>query len=340
MPRQTASLFVFSCLAVYSLGVARAQDPAIIAAAKKEGEVFFYTGKNLATMQGVANAFEAKYPFLKVRITRTSGEKLINRIRTEQLAGKFLFDAVSTAPAPILESFNAIQPYCSPEAKAFASQFRHPTCMWTGIVGNYYVVVYNTKMVAKEDAPKDWNDLTEANRKSKGQIAIDPEEYSWLAGMEGYLGEERTQKLMSGLARQDIRWQKGHNNIADLLAAGEFPFALGYATRTEEMRAKGAPVDWVKTTKPIVVDPHNLAMAARPVHPNAAKLWIDFLLSNEGQTVLFKHKEAVFRPGVIPQGSPLNSAKLELATVPATIFAKTTFMHYQSKFDELFGPRR
>jgi ABC-type Fe3+ transport system substrate-binding protein len=81
-------------------------------------------------------------------------------------------------------------------------------------------------------------------------------------------------------------------------------------------------------------------MAARPVHPNAAKLWIDFLLSNEGQTVLFKHKEAVFRPGVIPQGAPLNPAALELATVPATIFAKTTFMHYQSKFDELFGPRR
>jgi iron(III) transport system substrate-binding protein len=340
MQKKVLSLLVFSCLSIYRFAVAAAQDPAIIAAAKKEGEVFFYTGKNLATMQSVANAFESKYPFLKVRITRTSGEKLINRIRTEQLAGRFLFDAVSAAPVPILESFNAIQPYCSPEAKAFASQFRHPTCMWTGIVGNYYVIVYNTKMVSKEDVPRDWHDLTEANRKSKGQIAIDPEEYSWLAGMEGYLGEERTKKLMTGLARQDIRWQKGHNNIADLLAAGEFPFALSYATRTEEMRSKGAPMDWVKTTKPIVVDPHNLAMAARPVHPNAAKLWIDFLLSNEGQTVLFKHKEAVFRSGVVPQGSSLNPANLELAAVPAKIFAKTTFMHYQAKFDELFGPRR
>ena len=340
MLKQTFTLIIFSCIALYGFSVARAQEAAVIAAAKNEGEVFFYTGKNLTTMQAVANVFETKYPFLKVKITRTSGEALVNRIRIEHLAGKFLFDAVSMAPVPILESFNAIQPYCSPEAKAFASHFRHPTCMWTGIVGNYYVIVYNTKLISKEEAPKDWSDLTDMNRKSKLQIAIDPEEYSWLAGMEGYLGEERTRKLMIGLARQDIRWQKGHNNIADLLAAGEFPFALGYATRTEEMRAKGAPVDWVKTSKPIVVDLHNLAMAARPVHPNAAKLWIDFLLSNEGQTVLFKHKEAVFRTGVIPQGSPLNPMKLALSAVPAKIFTKTTFMHYQSQFDELFGPRR
>jgi iron(III) transport system substrate-binding protein len=212
--------------------------------------------------------------------------------------------------------------------------------MWIGIVGNYYVLVYNNRMVAKEEVPRDWDDLTEVNRKIKGQIAMDPEEYSWFAGMEGYLGEERTKKLMTGLARQNIRWQKGHNNIADLLAAGEFPFAISYATRTEEMRSKGAPMDWVKTTKPIVVDPHNLALAARPVHPNAAKLWIDFLLSNEGQTVLFKHKEAVFRPGVVPAGSPLDPAKLELAAVPTKIFSKATFSHYQAKFDELFGPRR
>ena len=121
MLKQTFTLIIFSCIALYGFSVARAQEAAVIAAAKNEGEVFFYTGKNLTTMQAVANVFETKYPFLKVKITRTSGEALVNRIRIEQLAGKFLFDAVSMAPVPILESFNAIQPYCSPEAKAFAS---------------------------------------------------------------------------------------------------------------------------------------------------------------------------------------------------------------------------
>jgi iron(III) transport system substrate-binding protein len=335
MLKQALSLFIFICIGV---GVANAQEAAVIAAAKKEGEVFFYTGKNLTTMQAVAHGFEVKYPFLKVKITRTSGEKLLNRIRTEQLAGKFLFDAVSMAPVPILQSFKAIQPYCSPEAKAFDSRFREPTCMWTAIVGNYYVIVYNTNLVSKEDAPKKWGDLTEA--KWKGKIAMDPEEYSWLAGVEEYLGEERTKTLMTGLAQQNIRWQKGHNNIADLLAAGEFPLALGYATRTEEMHSKGAPVEWVKTTKPIVIDSHNLALAAQPVHPNAAKLWIDFLLSKEGQTILLKRKEAVFRTGVMPQDSPLNVANLETTMVPVKIFDKTNFMQYESKFDNLFGARR
>jgi iron(III) transport system substrate-binding protein len=319
--------------------IAQVPDPSVLAAAKTEGEVFFYTGKALATMQDVARAFEAKYPFLKVKITRTSGEKLVNKIRTEQLAGKYLFDAVSMAPVPILESFNLIKAYCSPEAKAFAPQFKGPNCLWTGIVGNYYVIVYNTKMVSKDEAPKDWNDLT--NPKWKGEkIAIDPEEYSWLAGMEAYLGEEKTKTLMTALSRQGIRWQKDHQNMAALLAAGEFPLGLGYATRTEEMKQKGAPIEWVKTTKPIVADLHNLALAAQPVHPNAAKLWIDFLLSYEGQKALFERKEAVFRQGVIPEGSPFNPATLVTSPVPSKIFSKETFAQYQSKFDALFGIRR
>jgi iron(III) transport system substrate-binding protein len=330
-------LFVFGLSVFHS--AAQARDPSTIAGAKSEGEVFFYTGKNLATMQEVAKAFETKYPFLRVKITRTSGEKLVNRIRTEQLAGKHLFDAVSMAPVPILETFSLIKPYCSREAKSFAPQFKHPNCLWTAIVGNYYVLVYNTRMVSKAEAPKDWPDLTQPKWRGE-KIAMDPEEYSWLAGMESYLGEEKTRNLMTALSRQGIRWHKDHQNMAGLLAAGEFPLGLGYATRTEEMKQKGAPIDWVRTSKPIVVDLHNLAMAAQPVHPNAAKLWIDFLLSHEGQKVLYERKEAVFRSGVIPESSPLDPAKFELAPVPAKIFSKEVFAQYQSKFDEIFGPRR
>ena len=339
MAKYTVMVFLFDFFLFSRLGIARAQDPATIHAAKKEGEVSYYTGKNLATMRKVASAFETKYSFLKVKITRTSGEQIINKIQTEKLAGKILFDAVSASPVPLLESLNLIKPYCSPEAKAFPAAFRHPKCLWSAIVGNYYVLMYNTKLVSKEDAPRDWEDLL--NTKWRGEkIGIDPEEYSWLAGMEAYLGEEKTQSLMTALAKQGVRWQKSQQNIAQLLVAGEFPLGLGYATRTTVIKETGAPIDWVRTTKPIVVDPHNLAMSAQPPHPNAAKLWIDFLHSYEGQKALYENRESVLRPGVMPSNSPLSAADLELSPVPAKIFSAATFKHYQSKFDEYFGARK
>lgn len=339
MAPHSVRLVLFACLAYFGLGIAQAQDPATIQAAKNEGEVSYYTGKNLATMRNVAAVFENKYPFLKVKITRTSGEQIINKIQTEKLAGKVLFDVVSASPVPLLEPLNLIKPYCSPEAAVFAALFRHPKCLWSAIVGNYYVLMYNTKLLAREDVPRDWDDLL--NTKWRGdKVSIDPEEFSWLAGMEAYLGEDKTRRLMTGLAKQGIRWQKSQQNIAQLLVAGEFPLGLGYATRTTVIKEAGAPINWVRTTKPIVVDAHNVAMSSQPPHPNAAKLWIDFLYSIDGQKTLYENKESVLRPGVMPANSPLSSEGLELSPVPAKIFSPAIFKNYQSKFDEYFGARR
>ena len=65
MLKHALALFIFLCIALCGGRVTYAQDDAVIDAAKKEGQVFFYTGKNLPTMQDVAHGFEAKYPFLK-----------------------------------------------------------------------------------------------------------------------------------------------------------------------------------------------------------------------------------------------------------------------------------
>ena len=114
---------------------------------------------------------------------------------------------VSASPVPLLEPLNLIKPYCSPEAKVFPPAFRHPQCLWSAIVGNYYVLMYNTNLVSKVDAPRDWGDLL--NSKWRGEkIGIDPEEFSWLAGMEAYLGEEKTKSLMTALAKQGIGGKK------------------------------------------------------------------------------------------------------------------------------------
>lgn len=307
-----------------------------ISAAKKEGKLVLYVSTNLPLAQAISKGFEQKYPFLRVEITRSSGEALLNRINTEKLAGKILFDVVYGATVPLLPALGVVKPYVSSQAQAYPQKFREAKDFWTGVSANYYVMGYNTKLVAKAETPKDWEDL--AQPKWKGKIAMDPEEFSWFGAMESYFGEEKNQKLMGALSRQDIQWRKNHTTLAQFLAAGEYPTALVYAHTMEEMKQKGAPVEWLRTTKPIIVDLQAVALAAQPASPNSAKLFIDFLLSADGQGIIFKDKKIPVRPGVVPETSALHPTGLDL--FPSPLKVVTNLNHYATKFEQAFGPRR
>src|SRR6185295_10350292 len=97
---------------------------------------------------------------------------------------------------------------------------------------------------------------------------------------------ERTFKFLRELSAQQVRFRDGHTLIAELMAAGEFDVALTFSEAIERMKRKGAPVEWVKTLDPIVVSLHPVAIAAGAPHPAAARLFVDFLLSEEGQTII------------------------------------------------------
>jgi len=88
-----------------------------------------------------------------------------------------------------------------------------------------------------------------------------------------------------------LRWEftrsdGDHTLIAELMGAGEFDVALTFSEAIERMKRKGAPVEWVKSFEPIVVSLHPVAIAADAPHPEAARLFVDFLLSEEGQSLI------------------------------------------------------
>lgn len=314
----------------------KAQDSLYIPGAKGEREVVFYVSAALTTGVAAAKAFENRYPFLKVQIYRTSGENMVNKITTEKRAGKVLFDLVYGAAVPFLPPLGVLQPYASASAAAYPAMFRDSSGMWVGVSANYYVLGYNTRLVPRADAPKSWDDLL--NPKWRRQIAMDPEEFTWLGAMEESLGAEKTRKFMTSLAQQEIQWRKNHTTLAQFMAAGEYPIALVYAHNVEAMKENGAGVEWVKTTKPIVVDLQSVGLSAKPPHPNAARLFFDFILSTQGQKAILQDKKIPVRPGILPQNSPLNPSALELYPTPPKVYRDLN--QYAEKFEKYFGPRR
>ena len=304
----------------------------LVEAAKKEGKLVWYTSTNVTESKPLLDDFEKAYG-IRGEIFRASGEKTLNRIVTEGRAGRWDYDVVTISEVDALMDAKLLGSYRSPEARTFIPEFKDANGYWTAVYVNYATIGYNTKLVSEKDAPKQWEDLLDPKWKSK--ISIDQEQYSWYGTLHKAWGRERAQKYMRAIAKQDIQWRKGHTLIAQLMSAGEFPLGVVYAHRTEEMKTRGAPIEWVNTVNPLVVTLNSAGISPKPQHPNVARLFIDFLLSKPAQQRLRSLRRIPARPDVEPFSPRMEQSKLKLVTNPVETGAQ--FNATIKEFRETFG---
>lgn len=305
----------------------------LVEGAKKERRLVWYTSFNVSDAKVLADAFKTKYPFVEIDSFRASGEKTLNRILTETRAGRWEYDLVNVTQIGTLIQHKLTSNYLSPESKAYISEFKDASGSWTGTATLYYTITYNTKMVAEKQAPKRWEELLDP--KWKGKISMDREEYPWYAALLDAWGKDRTQRFMEALARQDIQWRKDHALITQLMAAGEFPLSIGYAHRIEEMKKKAAPIEWVPSVDPIVVSINRIAMSVKPNHPFASKLFIDFILSREGQEIIRAQGRVPARSDVEPLAAQMTQSRLKLKAVPQDF--ESRYDEHAQAFKRIFG---
>jgi ABC-type Fe3+ transport system substrate-binding protein len=104
------------------------------------------------------------------------------------------------------------------------------------------------------------------------------------------------------------------------MSVGEFPVAVVvYPDQIEQMKLKGQPVEWVKTTDPILVNLAPVSIAAKAPHPNAAKLLMNYSISKEGQEILQKARRASARHDVPPLVPEMDPTKLKLVPLDPEI---------------------
>jgi len=278
---------VFAALGFsYTVVVVRADDSLLSEARRERGTIRWYTALNVNGSKPLADAFEKKYPFLKVDITRLSNERIMNRIFAEAKSAAPQFDVTSFAYLPLLSKKNLLAAYQSPQTQAYLEGFFDPKSHWATMYSNLIVLGYNTRQVSAATAPKDWSDLLAPQWSEK--IGMDPEVGIWYGAMLHYLGKERGDKFFRSLAQQKIQWRRGHSLLAQLMTAGEFPLALVYAFNISQLQQSGAPVKWMTTAKPIVATTSGIGISAKTDAPASSKLFVDFALSLEGQKVIMQ----------------------------------------------------
>jgi iron(III) transport system substrate-binding protein len=270
-------------LAAGLLSKARAASmDAQLDAAKREGEVVFTASMNLAEAHIMIAEFEKRYPFIKVKLNRAGSEKLLTRILTEARAKRVSSDVIQTVEFSmhILKRSGVLARYISPSDALYPKNFKDEG-FWTTVYYNPYVAAYNTRLVAPRILPKTYDDLLDP--KWKGKMMMEGTKADWFAGMLQIMGQERGLQYMRQLAKQEPMLREGHELLAQLVAAGEGFFDINIpASSVDRVKEKGAPIDWIALGEaPAIMV--GIGLAAQAAHVNAAKLFIDFALSREGQ---------------------------------------------------------
>jgi len=254
----------------------------LIEAAKKERELVFYTTTNLEEAGVVSRQFKAKYPFLEVNINRAEGERIVTKVLQETRAKKSLADVIQT-PAFYLHALKTrgiLGEYSSTEDRFYPRNFKEEK-YWITTYYNPYVVLYNTKLVSAQSLPKRYEDLL--NPFWKNKMILEKDKIDWFTAMLHILGREKGLQYMRDLSKQNPMLRIGQTLITQLVAAGEATLQINSnAVTVNRLKQKGAPIDWV-APGPLPGLMVGVGLTSQAPHPTAARLFVDFLLSKEGQ---------------------------------------------------------
>ena len=293
--------FLLAFILLFPWNLRAAADPKIVEAAKKEGELVWYNTLVQPHANGVIDLFMKQHPFIKATFWRGGGTQVYSKLMIEGRAGRYDWDTVSlTNPEFVfdLKQRNIITRYASPEREMFSEDLKDREGYWTGYYALPTGLGFNTRMVKKDQVPKSYQDLLAPMWKGK-KISVDTEGQELLMGLMQAWGKEKAVDYLRKLAAQEPTFGRGNNKRIELAAAGEFPLVIAFTHSIEANKTKGAPVDWVNL-EPVVIQVDSIMLGARAPHPNAAKLFIDFVLSQQGQELLQSYRRPILRTGVDP----------------------------------------
>lgn len=308
----------------------------ILAGAKKEARLVLYTGMDTEEANLYTAEFSKRFPFVKAEVFRASGERVQARFLVEHRANTHYADVFQTSIVQVYQLKNSglLTPYLSVEAAAYPDGFKDRQGHWTAFYQIPYVIGYNTNLVPRKDAPARYEDLLLP--KWRGLISLETEEYQWFYHLLQIMGQSKGLDFMTKLAAQNLLMRKGHTLLAQLVAAGETALAtVVYSNRVERMKARGAPIDWVRFKGPTITAINAIAIPEKAPHPNAARLFVDFVLSKDGQALLRGLRRIPARPDVFPDPPTLTEGLNLYPARPEGMIEN--YNQTVSRFDEIFN---
>ncbi|MEU6497324.1 extracellular solute-binding protein [Streptomyces sp. NPDC046984] len=280
-------------------------DAATTARAKKQGSVLLYTNADADQMAPITKAFEAKYVGIKLRVLNMNDPQTFQRYATETATGVRTADVVMATDAVGMLNFVSkgnVLDYADPNLKHLPAYAR----LAPGVVAmseDPLVAVYNTALIPKDKQPKDLTSLAELSKSIKGKVGTtDITNPHSFGGVSSYVTRHSDAgwKNLEALG-PNTGVESGNGNLMQKLAQGEYQAAYFVAGSVRALiegqeAAKILNYTYLKDGTPLL--PRAVAVAKKASSPDAAKLFVNFLLSVEGQEAACKGGFTPYRDGV------------------------------------------
>jgi ABC-type Fe3+ transport system substrate-binding protein len=317
-------------------------DPKLVEAAKKEGEVVLYTTLIVdQIVRPMIKTFRSHVGGVDVKFVRTDSSQQVVKLINEGRAGRVQADIwhLSDGLLPLKQE-NLVAPLDLPSARGLPAELIDPKGNWVATNLSTRSLAFNTQLVPADRVPRTHKELLDP--RWKGQFVWHP--YS-IAGGYGFIGlvlksmgEENGMRYLHALAGQNIvPLPIAARAVLDRVIAGEYPMGLEMnSSHAVISAALGAPVRFVP------LDPVSMTMQIAGIsrgapHPNAARLFLDFMISRAGQEVFRDADYIPMRPDVAAKSAevkPETGGYQALMLTPEEIDANS--QHWIEVFDDIF----
>jgi iron(III) transport system substrate-binding protein len=260
--------------------------PDLIAAARKEGSITWYIAQvDTETAEAMGRAFTRQFPGVSVSVIRTTGQVAYERLLQDLKNGSpqcDVFSSTDISQYPALAKRKALASYVPAGAATLLPPFvqaSDPGLMYP-TSATAHLLIYNKQQIKPEDAPSKWTDLLDP--KYKGRVATGHPAFSgctgiWVLALSKKYGWDFFEKL----AKNNPRVGRSGNDPVTLINAGEALIGPAPGNTAFQQVDKGNPIVPVYTSdgSTLCLGPSSI-MATAP-HPNAARLFMEWLLSDD-----------------------------------------------------------
>jgi iron(III) transport system substrate-binding protein len=282
-----------------------AREKELYEAAKKEGELTWYTAhSDDVTAQALGREFEKIYPGVKVNVVRTTAQVAFQRVTQEVRAGAMQVDVLSSTDLGhyvSLKEKNLLEIYVPENAAKAIDVYKNsdPDGLFYVTAAGLIGISYNTTKLKEAEVPKTWPELLDPKWKDKistGHPGFSGYVGTWVVTMRKLYGWDFFEKL----AKNNPQVGRSINDTVTMLNAGERIVAAGPVGTTMDSAKKGNPLAMVYPSdgSVLIIAPSGIMKGVK--HPNAAKLFMEYLLSPPASQVWVEHYGESIRPEVNP----------------------------------------
>jgi len=304
MNRLLTAFFVLLTAAWVPTDPAGAADPALVAAARAEGHLTWYTTQIIDQLaRPLGDGFERLYG-VKVDYIRADANEGARRILAESAAGRMQADVFDGVASPVVAKQGLVMNYIPDSARRLPAKYMDKDGHWLATNLYVYTLGVNTDLVPRGAEPKTFADLLDP--KWRGRMAWSGRASTssapgFIGAVLAAKGPDKGMDYLRALSKQGIApVGVSARQLLDQTIAGEYAIAIEILNNHAAISAlRGAPVAWAPLDLSLVASSVISATREAP-HPNAARLFLDFVMSPQGQVVYRDHDYIPVDPDIAP----------------------------------------